>query len=205
MRPRLAVLISGSGRTMANIATRCKEGEIPADVAVVAASRACDGLERAEILGLETRVHEGGLSASDLEGLARAFDVDWIVLGGYLRKLDIPEFLRGRVVNIHPALLPGDGTPGRFGGAGMHGMRVHRAVLKAGERRSGCTVHLVDDAYDAGPVVLRRTCDVLPSDTPETLAARVFELEREAYPEALRRLLAGEGASAGTRESAENA
>src|SRR5690606_6846153 len=95
------------------------------------------------------------------------------------------------VVNIHPALLP------RHGGPGMYGDRVHAAVLAAGDPESGCTVHLADGVYDAGPIVLQKRCEVLPDDTPESLAARVFELELEAYPEALRVLFERESKQGG--------
>ncbi|HEY3243774.1 MAG TPA: formyltransferase family protein, partial [Phycisphaerae bacterium] len=97
----------------------------------------------------------------------------------------IPAEFEGRVLNIHPALLPS------FGGAGMHGQRVHEAVLAAGCTESGCTVHLADNQYDHGPIVIQRRVPVLPGDTPETLAERVFEQEKLAYPEAIRLFAAG--------------
>ena len=105
---------------------------------------------------------------------------DLVVLGGWLSLLRIPPAYAGRVINIHPALLPA------FGGKGMYGRRVHAAVIEHGCKLSGCTVHLVDDQYDNGPIVLQRACPVLDDDTPETLAARVFEEEKVAYPEAIR-------------------
>jgi phosphoribosylglycinamide formyltransferase-1 len=93
----------------------------------------------------------------------------------------------GKILNIHPALLP------KFGGKGMYGLRVHEAVLAAGEKESGCTVHFVNEDYDDGPPLYQAKCPVLPDDTPETLAERVLELERDAYPEALRLALAPAG------------
>ncbi|MEY3025542.1 MAG: Phosphoribosylglycinamide formyltransferase, partial [Planctomycetota bacterium] len=104
-------------------------------------------------------------------------------LAGYLRHFRVGDRWRGRTLNIHPSLLPD------FGGHGMFGARVHDAVLAAGRRESGCTVHEVDEEYDRGPVVLQRTCAALPDDSVESLAARVFELERIAYPEAIGLLL----------------
>jgi phosphoribosylglycinamide formyltransferase-1 len=109
---------------------------------------------------------------------------DLVVLAGYLHLLPIPEAWRGRVLNIHPALLP------KFGGKGFYGERVHRAVLAAGEAESGCTVHYVTDEYDRGPPLLQLRVPVLPGDTPDTLAARVFEAEKRALPEAIRQHLA---------------
>ena len=182
---RLAVLLSGGGRTMLNIHAACQRGEIPARVALVIASKECLGAQRARDAGLPTIVRPGMIPAEELLGLLRAHDCGWIVLAGYLKMLRIPAGFAGRAVNIHPALLP------KFGGAGMHGEHVHRAVLAAGETETGCTVHLCDDRYDTGPIVLQRRCPVLPGDTPETLAARVFEQETLAYPEALRLLLSG--------------
>jgi folate-dependent phosphoribosylglycinamide formyltransferase PurN len=113
------------------------------------------------------------------------YDVELVLLSGFLRRYLFPERYRGRVLNVHPALLP------RFGGQGMYGHHVHEAVLKAGERESGCTVHVADHEYDHGPIVLQRRVPVLPGDTPETLARRVFAAECEAYPEAVRLFASG--------------
>ena len=185
---RLAVFLSGSGRTLVNLAEVIGRGELLAAIALVVASRPCKGLERARALGLPSKLIEGDIGTATLERLLDEFRIDWVVLAGYLRLLPIPERWAGRAVNIHPALLP------EFGGPGMFGERVHRAVLGSGARESGCTVHLCDAGYDTGPIVLQRRCPVLEGDTPETLAARVFGLEIEAYPEALRWLM---GSSAG--------
>lgn len=184
-RARLLVMLSGSGRTMVNLAERCADGRLDAEIAGVIASRDCVGVERARELGLPVEIVPGVIPGQALAERMRSARADWAVLAGYLQRVEITPELAGKVVNIHPALLPGDGTGGRFGGPGMYGSRVHKAVLEAGERESGCTVHLCDVAYDAGPVVLKRSCPVEPGDTPETLAARVFDLELEAYPAAL--------------------
>ncbi len=188
-RAGLGVLISGSGRTLMNLHERCRRGELDAEIRGVIASRECPGVERARSAGLAVDVIGGEIPAGVLVPWVEQHGVELVVLAGYLRKVPVPRSLHGRIVNIHPALLPGDGTGGRFGGPGMYGMRVHRAVLESGEPESGCTVHLCDPGYDTGPVVLRRRCPVLPGDTPETLAARVFSLELEAYPEALQLLI----------------
>lgn len=181
---------------MVNIAHHCRDGTLDAEVALVVASRETIALEKARELGINAHVRTGQLGPHELDELVDAHRIDWIVLAGYLKKLPITPRVAGRVVNIHPGLLPGDGTPGPFGGPGMHGAAVHRAVIAAFERgevtESGCTVHLCDAEYDSGPVVLTRSCPVMPGDTPEALAERVFGLELEAYPAALQRLVAGE-------------
>ncbi|MEL6108415.1 MAG: formyltransferase family protein, partial [Planctomycetota bacterium] len=106
----------------------------------------------------------------------------YVVMAGFLKHVLIPEDYADRVINIHPSLLPA------FGGQGMYGHHVHSAAIERGVTISGCTVHFVDNEYDHGPILLQRACDVLPDDTPDTLAARVFEQECDALPEALRRL-----------------
>lgn len=182
---RLVVLISGGGRSLVNLHAACARGELPARVVRVIAGRDCPGVERARGLGLPCEVVTGEIPADRLGAMLEAEGAGWVVLAGYLRLVRIPRGFEGRVVNIHPALLPA------FGGTGMHGMHVHRAVLASGARVSGCTVHLCDERYDRGPIVLQRRCAVMEGDTPETLAARVFEQECLAYPEALRRLVTG--------------
>ena len=106
-------------------------------------------------------------------------------MGGFLKHVLIPPDFENRVINIHPALIPA------FCGQGMYGLRVHEAVLDYGAKVTGCTVHFVDNQYDHGPIILQRTVEVLPDDTPESLQARVFAAECEAYPEALRLLASG--------------
>lgn len=187
--PRLLAMLSGGGRTLMNLLDEIEAGRLRAEVSGVVASRPCPGVERAEARGLPTRIVRGIVPDAELEAIARAHHASWIVLCGYLQRLEIPQVLEGRVVNIHPALLP------KFGGPGMYGDRVHRAVLEAGEAESGCTVHLCDAEYDSGPIVLQKRCAVLPGDTVDTLAARVFEVECRAYPEALSMLLARDQAT----------
>lgn len=184
--PRLAILLSGSGRTLVNLCDVIARGELRAEVALVIASKDCLGAQRARERGLPTIVEPGVIPLPRLETLLRDHRIDWVVLAGYLKRLPIPGSFKGRVVNIHPALLPD------FGGPGMYGDRVHQAVLDSGAAHTGCTVHLCDDEYDRGPILLQRTCPVRPGDDVHTLAARVFEQEKRAYPEALRRLLASD-------------
>jgi len=176
-------MISGGGRTLLNLLTYVRAGELAAEIPLVIASREGAGVDRAREQGLHVEIVPGVIPAARLEELLNRFGVDWVVLAGYLLLVQIPHSYRGRVVNIHPALLP------KFGGKGMYGRRVHEAVIAAGERESGCSVHFADTEYDKGAVILQRSCAVYPGDTPETLAARVFELEQEAYPAALKLLL----------------
>ncbi len=183
--PRMAVMLSGGGRTMVNIAEAIRRGKLDAQIALVIASRVCAGCDRARELGLEPVVEPGVIEAERLGAMLRERGVEWVALCGYLKLVRVPAGFEGRIVNIHPALLPD------FGGPGMHGHHVHEAVIKSGAPISGCTVHVVDERYDSGPIVLQRVCPVLPGDTAETLAARVFEQECVAYPEALRLLLSG--------------
>lgn len=184
--PRLAVFISGSGRTLVNFQDLIEAGELDAEIATVIASRPCPGVERAAERHLPVRIIEGDIPENALTHLLREHAIDYVVLAGYLRRLPITRGYQGRVINIHPALLP------RHGGPGMYGERVHRAVLEAGDAESGCTVHLCDADYDTGPIIVQERCPVLADDTPDTLAARVFELELEAYPRALKLLMAGD-------------
>lgn len=182
---RLAILISGGGRTLANIAAAIDRHELNASIALVIASAECPGAVLARERGIPVEIIPGVIARETLDARLKAHHVDWIILAGYLKLLNIPASYRGRVINIHPALLP------KFGGAGMYGRKVHEAVLATGEKETGCTVHFCDDEFDTGPIILQRKCPVLPADTPETLAARVFEEEKRAYPEAIASLIAG--------------
>lgn len=175
--PRLGVLLSGTGRTLQNLIDRIAAGTLRAEVACVISDRPdAFGLRRARDASLPSLVQR------DPEAIwraLRAHRTDLVCLCGWLRLLPIAADYRDRVLNIHPALLPA------FGGKGFHGDRVHEAVLASGARESGCTVHLCDDVYDHGPILLQKKVPVLPGDTVQTLAARVFAAECEAYPEAI--------------------
>lgn len=181
---RLCVMISGGGRTALNLQDEIDAGRLPARIELVIASRPCAGLDRCLARGLDAFIVRGRIPRDVLGGMLRSRGIDLVVLAGYLHLVDIPPGYEGRIVNIHPALLPAHGGPG------MYGDRVHEAVLAAGERESGCTVHLCDGAYDRGPILLQRRCAVAPGDDAHALAARVFELEKQAYPQALRELIA---------------
>jgi len=172
---------------MAAIIRACQSGEVPATVQIVVAPKeGLNALETARSLGVPVAVvspDQDGYGERLAEAL-RGCDV--VCLAGYLRLLpsQVLEQFPGKVLNVHPALLP------RFGGKGMYGIRVHEAVLAAGETVSGATVHLVDERYDEGQVLVQLRCPVLPNDNPETLAARVLKEEHAAYVQALRKLLA---------------
>ncbi len=180
---RLAVLLSGSGRTLVNLNESIKTKKLSASIELVIASKECLGAERARQAGLKTLIMPGAIPAATLAAALDANHIDLVILAGYLKLINIPPRYAGRIVNIHPSLLPD------FGGPGMYGHHVHEAVLESGAKQSGCTVHLVTPEYDRGPILLQKSCPVLPSDTPDTLAARVFALECQAYPEALERFI----------------
>lgn len=187
MRPavRLAAMISGGGRTVVNLLDRIDSGALRATMPLVIASRPCAGVERVRGRVADVRVMPGRIPASELELVLKSHVIEYVVLAGYLQLVNIPASYRGRVINIHPALLP------RHGGPGMHGHHVHEAVLAAGDTESGCTVHYADDTFDTGKVILQKRCPVLAGDTPDTLAARVFGLELEALPEAIQMIIGG--------------
>ena len=180
---KLGILVGkrGRGSNMAAIVRACQTGALDAQVEWVASTgEQAPALEVARGLGISASVLS---SADDLVDLP---PVDLICLAGFLSLVpaSVIEAYRGRILNIHPALLP------KFGGPGMYGMRVHEAVLAAGETKTGCTVHWVTERYDEGPILLQRTCPVESADTPATLAARVLVEEHLAYVEALRIALA---------------
>lgn len=184
---QLAVLISGTGRHLANFVELTAAGRLPARIAVVISSRAnAGGVSIARAAGLPLRIIRPAEVFDDrISAALNEHRVSLVCMAGFLSLWRIPQEFEGRVMNIHPALLPG------FGGKGFYGHRVHEAVLASGATESGCTVHFADNEYDHGPIILQRRVPVLPGDTPETLAARVFEQELIAYPEAVRLFAAG--------------
>lgn len=185
---RLAVLISGGGRTLFNLIDAINRGIVPASVALVIASADTAGAKRAREAGLPIAVIPGRIPREKLESVLEAHRIDWVVLAGYLKLVDIPPSFEGKVINIHPALLP------KHGGNGLYGHFVHESVLRSGDTVSGCTVHYCDSKYDTGPIILQKQVPVLAGDTPESLASRVFEAECAALPEALAMILSKERA-----------
>jgi len=189
---RLAVLISGGGTTLQNLIDRIADGRLAARIAGVVSSRAdAYGIERAKKAGLPVAVVEKG-TPDRVWNAVRGFNAQLVCLAGWLNLLPIPVDFRRKVLNIHPALLPA------FGGKGMYGLRVHEAALAAGVKVSGCTVHFADDTYDTGPILVQKCVPVLADDTADSLAARVFAAECEAYPEAIRLIAEGKVRIAGT-------
>lgn len=184
----IAVFVSGGGRSLENLQETIARGELDARIALVVSSTPkALAIERARRLGLTSLVLDPARELSperygaDAFAAVEAYGCDTVVLAGFLRRLVVPERWAGRVLNIHPSLLPA------FGGQGYYGRRVHEAVLARGCEYTGCTVHYVTDEYDAGPILHQRVVAVRPDDTPDSLAARVFEEEKLALPEALRR------------------
>jgi phosphoribosylglycinamide formyltransferase-1 len=182
---RLGVMLSGGGRTLTNILQCIHRGELAAKVAGVIASRQCKGVELALAAGLPVHVvprkelPDLKEYSNRITALLDAAGVDLVVMAGFLSMWTIPPQYAQAVMNIHPALLP------NFGGQGMYGHHVHEAVLAAGCKVSGCTVHFVTNEYDRGPIILQRCVAVEETDTPDTLAARVFEQECIAFPQGI--------------------
>jgi phosphoribosylglycinamide formyltransferase 1 len=187
---KIGALVSGGGTNLQAIIDACESGYLPDTRVVVVISNKQDAyaLERAKkhkidgvFLDRKAYSSPAEYSSAILKELEKR-DVNLVCLAGYLLKLD-PDIIRrykGRIMNIHPALLP------KFGGPGMYGHHVHEAVIKAGEKESGCTVHFVDEVYDNGEIILQSKVPVLKTDTPETLAKRILEKEHKTYIEAIK-------------------
>ncbi|MCA1900657.1 MAG: phosphoribosylglycinamide formyltransferase [Candidatus Hydrogenedens sp.] len=186
MPVNLAVLLSGSGTTLQNLIDRIREGTLDAKINVVISSKSTAyGLQRAKQNQIPTVVirpkdfPDFQTFNQELWNTIRRYSVDLVILAGYLSLISVPDDFRNRIMNIHPALIPA------FCGKGMYGHYVHEAVLKAGVKVTGCTVHFVDEHYDHGPIILQEAVPVLDGDTPETLAERVQAKERKLYPLAI--------------------
>ncbi len=184
---RLGVLISGGGSSLANLLKCRDDGLLQAEFPMVIASRPdCGGLQIARSAGIRAEVVSRKSFKTTEEFSAQIFsllreaEVDLVVLAGFLCLVRVPPDFENRVMNIHPALIPS------FCGKGLYGMKVHEAVLSRGCKVSGCTAHFADNVYDHGPIIVQKTVPVLEGDTPHSLAARVFEAECQAYPEAIR-------------------
>jgi phosphoribosylglycinamide formyltransferase/phosphoribosylglycinamide formyltransferase-1 len=181
MPSRLAVLASGRGSNLQAIIDHFDNisRERIAKVVLVASNRAdSPALIRAATASIDIASFDAADDGDELLELLRRFRVDLVVLAGYLKRIP-PKVVReysGRILNIHPALLP------EFGGEGMYGARVHEAVIASGARESGVTVHVVNDEYDRGPIVAQWRVPVEPGDTAEALAARVLSVEHVVYP-----------------------
>lgn len=181
---KMAVLLSGSGRTLDNFHERIEAGSLNASIQVVISNVAdALGLEKAKNYGYPA-FHATGNEA--INAILRDYDVDLVCLAGYLKLYQPPENLKRAVLNIHPSLIPS------FCGPGFYGMRVHRAVKERGVRVSGCTVHFANEVYDEGPILVQKCVPVAPEDSPSDIAENVFAAECEAFPEAIN-LVAAKG------------
>ncbi len=181
---RIAIFASGGGSNFQAIADACRTGEIQASVVLCVASSASSGVcHRARSLDIPVYVVESidDLETEELAAILARHQVDLIALAGFMKKIpaSLVRAFKNRMLNIHPALLPA------FGGKGMYGVHVHEAVIAQGVPSSGATVHIVDEEYDTGPIVLQESIAVLDSDTPATLALRVLEVEHRLYPRAI--------------------
>ena len=184
-RLKIGVLASGGGTNLQSIIDRSIDGSINGDIVVVISNNSkAKALKRASNHGIDT-LHISTVTVGSEEEVDKRIvkemvsrDVDIIVLAGYMKKIgpNLLDAYRGKIVNIHPALLP------KFGGTGMYGMRVHEAVINSGEKESGPTVHYVDNKYDHGPIIAQVKVPVYPEDTPEELQKRVLAQEHKLLP-----------------------
>ncbi|MCD6118982.1 phosphoribosylglycinamide formyltransferase [bacterium] len=182
----LAVLLSGSGTTLENFIKHIDAGKLDAKIQVVVSSRPkVRGLEIARDAGIETRIVSRKKNPDErefsrkIDDALNGFPIDLICFAGFMSKYFAHDRYFGKIINIHPALIP------MFCGEGYYGHYVHESVLNRGVQVSGCTVHIVDDEYDHGPIVAQRVVPVLEDDTPDTLAARVQAEERRLYPQVI--------------------
>ena len=191
----LGFLVSHNGSNMQAIVDRCRAGILGAEPATVISNNSGSGaLDRARREGIP-HYHLSSTVYPEPEALDHAISdtlvrhgVDLVILAGYMKKLGARTLtrFRGRIINIHPSLLP------RHGGRGMYGIKVHEAVLSSGDQATGVSIHLVDDGYDTGPILAQTTIPIIPGDTPTTLQARVLKREHEFFVETLQRIVAGE-------------
>ncbi|MHC4870323.1 MAG: phosphoribosylglycinamide formyltransferase [Planctomycetota bacterium] len=189
---KLIALISGGGRTVLNIQNIIDAGKLEAEIDLVVSSRDdAAGIGRCREAGIDTAIvpsrdfFSGGrpdwkAMSDSLNSIVLPRKPDLVILAGFMCFYHVPDELSGKIMNIHPALIPS------FCGKGMWGHHVHQAVAENGVKITGCTVHFVNNEYDKGPVILQKVCPVCDTDTPDDIAARVFGLECEAYPEAIK-------------------
>lgn len=186
---KIGVLVSGGGSNLQSIIDKSQSGELQCKVEVVIGDRECYGVKRAKKAGIDGYILDRKVLKKEL---CRAIDkivteksIDLIVLAGFLSIID-EEFVnkwKGKIINIHPSLLP------KFGGPGMYGVKVHEAVLNAGEKESGCTVHYVDTGVDSGEIIAQKKVAVLEGDTPEVLQKRVLVEEHKLLPESIAKII----------------
>jgi phosphoribosylglycinamide formyltransferase-1 len=185
---KIAIFASGSGTNAENIIRHFSESNVAKVDLILTENKEAFVLTRAKNLGVLAHIFTlDELKSGVVKNLIFKRGVDFIVLAGFLKMipLNLIQAYPDRIVNIHPALLP------NFGGKGMYGINVHKAVIDAGETESGISIHLVNEHYDKGDIVFQAKCPVLPCDNPETLAERIHALEYEFYPIVIERLIKG--------------
>lgn len=180
---KIAVLLSGTGRTLDNFVKKIEEGKLKAEIVCVASSKTTAlGLKKAIDYGIPAKgfdIKSHRELSERINNFILQYKPDLIVLAGYLKLYFVPEGYEFKVINIHPALIPS------FCGRGYYGMKVHKAVWESGVKVTGCTVHFVNNNYDEGLIIAQRCVPVFSKDTPEEIASRVFEAECELYPEVI--------------------
>lgn len=190
-KKNLAVFVSGSGSNFAAVQDKIESGSIHADIKIVISNNSdAYALERAKQYGIDSCVINQKLYPDNEELTQQInqkldkYNIDYIILAGYLKKIpkEIVKNYQYKIINIHPALLP------KFGGKGMYGIHVHEAVLQAGEKTTGVTVHFIDEQYDNGPNIIQKEVDVREDDTPEQLQKRVLDKEHELLPKVVQLL-----------------
>ncbi len=191
---KLAILVSGRGSNMTAIINACEQGKLTASVElVISNNRDSQALVIAKEKGIDT-VHLSSATHphadeldTEMKTMLEKHNIDYVLLAGFMKKIG-PRALsayKGRIINIHPSLLP------KFGGQGMFGMNVHQAVIDAGEQETGVTIHLVDTEYDKGAILAQRKESVNPDDTAETLAAKVLKVEHILFAETIQKIIDG--------------
>lgn len=194
MKIKLGFLASGRGSNMLAIIDNCKAGKLDAEPVVVISNNADAGaLVYARKAGipafhLSSNTHEDeSVLDQEMTDTLKSHNIDWVILAGYMKMIGskLLEEFRGKILNIHPSLLP------RHGGQGMYGLHVHEAVLASGESETGVTIHMVDGEYDQGRILAQEKVSVEADDTPESLAARVLKVEHELYSETLQGIIEG--------------
>ncbi|HOJ50797.1 MAG TPA: phosphoribosylglycinamide formyltransferase [Spirochaetota bacterium] len=188
---KIGFLLSGSGSTLKNLIQKINEKYLEAQISVVISSKSnVYGLKIAEENNIPCFVVEYSEHKKDLDEyskkiteILKKYNVDLVVMGGFMSFYKVPEIYTNKVLNIHPALIPS------FCGKGMYGLKVHKAVIEYGVKITGCTVHFVDNEYDHGPIIYQEAIRVLDNDTPESLAERVKEVEKRVYPYVIKKIL----------------
>ena len=189
---KLVILASGSGRTILNIANAIEKKQIHAEIALVILSNKdipavakCKNLQLNTLVIDKKKYSETEKKNKDILSAIYESNADLVILAGWIHLLPIPKNLEGKVLNIHPSLLP------EYGGKGFYGKKVHEAVFRDSKKISGCTVHFASQEYDEGPIVLQTPVTINVQDTPEVIAKKVFEAETRSYPEAIKMVLKG--------------